>query len=130
MAQIMLREQPKAVVVRCDTNNEDPDNYRFEADVMRRLNTSVTIIKSDEFDSVREVWAKERYMNGIHGASCTRAMKVRPRLSFQHPTDIHAFGYTDDKSDKERFERLQANYPELVVRAPLIGYSDYHVETP
>lgn len=120
MAQLMLREQPQAVVVRCDTNNEDPDNYRFEADVMRRLNTSVTIIKSDEFDSVREVWAKERYMNGIHGASCTRAMKVRPRLSFQHPTDIHAFGYTDDKSDKERFERLQANYPELVVRAPLI----------
>jgi hypothetical protein len=40
MAQLMLREEPEAIVVRCETGNEDPDNYRFEADVMRRLNTS------------------------------------------------------------------------------------------
>lgn len=120
MAQLMLREDPEAIVVRCDTNNEDPDNYRFEADVMRHLNTSVTIIKSDEFDSVPDCWSKERYMNGIHGASCTRAMKVRPRLAFQRPDDRHAFGYTSDDADIKRFQRLHANYPELEVRAPLI----------
>jgi hypothetical protein len=120
MAQLMLREQPEAIVVRCETGNEDPDNYRFEGDVMRRLNTSVTLLKSDEFENVRDVWRRERYMAGINGASCTRAMKVEPRLAFQHPTDKHAFGYTNDKADIERFERLQANYPELDVRAPLI----------
>jgi hypothetical protein len=59
-------------------------------------------------------------MAGINGASCTRAMKVEPRLAFQHPTDRHAFGYTNDKGDIDRFERLKANYPELDVRAPLI----------
>jgi hypothetical protein len=101
MAQVMLREEPEAIVVRCETGNEDPDNYRFEADVLRRLNTSVTLLKSDEFENVRDVWRRERYMAGINGASCTRAMKVEPRLAFQHPTDRHAFGYTTDKADKE-----------------------------
>jgi hypothetical protein len=121
MTQLMLREDREtAIVVRCETGNEDPDNYRFEADVMRHLNTSITVLKSDEFDNVRDVWKRERYMAGINGASCTRAMKVEPRLAFQHPTDRHAFGYTADKADKERFKRLQENYPELVVRAPLI----------
>jgi hypothetical protein len=120
MAQLMLREHPDAVVVRCETGNEDPDNYRFEADVMRRLNASVTILRSDEFVDVRDVWASDRYMTGIHGASCTRAMKVIPRLAFQRPDDKHAFGYTADKGDVDRFERLKANYPELDVRAPLI----------
>jgi hypothetical protein len=31
--------------------NEDPDNYRFEADVMKYLNTDpITLLKSDEFE--------------------------------------------------------------------------------
>lgn len=29
VAQLMLREDPEAILVRCDTNNEDPDNYRY-----------------------------------------------------------------------------------------------------
>lgn len=120
MAHLALREEPEALIVRCETANEDPDNYRFEADVMRYLNRSFTLLKSDEFESVRDVWKNERYMAGVNGASCTRAMKVEPRLAFQRPTDRHFFGYTDDKVDVERFGRLKANYPELVVRAHLI----------
>lgn len=120
MTDLMLREVPDALIVRCETNNEDKDNYRFEADVMQRLGRSVTLLKSDEFDSVPDVWRKERYMAGIHGASCTRAMKIEPRLAFQRPTDHHVFGYTSDKNDVARFERLKENYPELKVRAPLI----------
>lgn len=120
MAWLVLREEPDSLIVRCETANEDPDNYRFEADVMKHLNRSITLLKSDEFESVRDVWRRERYMAGINGASCTRAMKVEPRLAFQRPTDRHAFGYTNDRVDIDRFERLKANYPELEVRAILI----------
>lgn len=119
-ARLILREVPDALIVRCETNNEDPDNYRFEADVMRWLNASVTLLKSDRFDSVPEVWRRERYMAGINGASCTRAMKVEPRLAFQRPDDVHVFGYTADRGDVERFDRLRETYFELTVRAPLI----------
>lgn len=119
-AHFYLREEPEALIVRCETNNEDPDNYRFEVDVMRHLNRAVTLLQSEKFSSVPDVWKKERYMAGLHGASCTRAMKVVPRLVFQLPTDIHVFGYTADKRDFDRFERLKENYPELILRAPLI----------
>lgn len=119
-ARLALREEPEALIVRCETGNEDPDNYRFEADVMRRLNASVTVLKSDKYADVPEVWRARQYMAGINGAPCTVEMKIAPRLAFQRPTDVHVFGYTADSGDIERFARLKANYPELTVRAPLI----------
>lgn len=120
MARLMLRNEPEAMIVRCETNNEDPDNYRFEADVMRWLNRSVTILQSDKYESVWDVWQKRRYMAGVSGAVCTTEMKVAPRLAFQMPDDQHVFGYTADREDVERFNRLRDTYFELEVRAPLI----------
>lgn len=119
-AHLTLRENPEAILVRCETSNEDEDNYRFERDVERRLNRGIEIIKSDTYASVPDVWERRRYMAGFDGASCTTHMKVEPRLDFQMPTDKHVFGYTADKADKARFDRLKANYPELTVNAPLI----------
>lgn len=119
-ARIMLRENPQALIVRCETNNEDPDNYRFEADVMRHLNRTPVILKSDKYESVWDVWQKRRFMCGIDGAPCTTHMKVNPRLAFQRPDDVHVFGYTADGDDIRRFEKLRHTYFELDVRAPLI----------
>lgn len=119
-ARLALQDVPEALIVRCETNNEDPDNYRFEADAMRRLNRSVKLLRSETFDDVWDVWKKRRYMAGINGAPCTSEMKVAPRLAFQRPTDVHVFGYTADREDVDRFARLRENYFELTVRAPLI----------
>lgn len=119
-ARLILRETPDAIIARCETNNEDPDNYRFEADVMRWLNASVTILQAETDNSVWDVWQRRRYIAGINGAQCTTLMKVAPRLAFQRPDDVHVFGYTADRGDVERFERLGETYFELTVRAPLI----------
>jgi hypothetical protein len=118
--QLTLQEIPDAIVARCETHNEDPDNYRFEADVMRHLGCSLTLLESDEFESVWDVWQRRRYMAGVDGAPCTTHMKIGPRLAFQQPTDAHFFGYTADAEDVARFDRLRKNYPELACRAPLI----------
>jgi hypothetical protein len=120
MAQLMLWRNPAAIIVRCETSNEDPDNYRFEADIMRLLNRTMTLLKSDEYENVWDVWQKRRYMSGVDGAPCTAEMKIKPRLEFQRPDDTHVFGYTADAEDVGRFKRLKANYPELTVRVPLI----------
>ncbi len=117
---VVARLSPEAILARCETGNEDPDNYRFEADVMRYLGREVVILKSEKYDTVWDVWKHRRYMAGIDGAPCTVEMKIIPRLAFQLPTDIHLFGYTADGVDVDRFERLKHNYPELTVRAPLI----------
>lgn len=119
-ARMTLRENPDAIVARCETANEDPDNYRFEADVMRWLGVSPTILKSEKYADVFDVWKRRRYMAGINGASCTTEMKVIPRLEFQRPDDIHIFGYTSDKKDISRFKTLKETYFEMTVRAPLI----------
>lgn len=118
--KMLLRECPDAIIARCETNNEDDDNYRFEVDVSRWLGRAITVLKSEDYDSVPDVWEKRRYMAGVEGALCTIEMKVIPRLVFQLPDDIHIFGYTADRRDIQRFNTLRSTYPELTVRAPLI----------
>lgn len=119
-AKLALMVDPGALVVRCETSNEDPDNYRFEKDVEDWLGVPVTILKNERYASVPAVWRTERYMAGIEGARCTVEMKLSPRLAFQRPDDRHVFGYTADRADVSRFKRLQDNFPELKVIAPLI----------
>jgi len=119
-AQMTLKENKDAIIARCETGNEDPDNYRFESDAMRHLGAVVTLLKSTEYKDVWDVWKKRRFMAGPHGAPCTSAMKIAPRIEFQRPSDVHVFGYTADIGDVKRFERLKDNFFELKVRAPLI----------
>lgn len=119
-AKIALREFPDALIVRCETFNEDEDNHRFEADVMERLDKPITLLRSDEYKDVWDVWTRRRFMAGPHGAPCTGEMKIAPRVAFQRPTDLHIFGYTADAEDVARFKRLRANFFELNCRAPLI----------
>lgn len=119
-ARIALRDHPEALIVRCETNNEDEDNHRFEQDALRLLNRPITILKSDEYESVPDVWDRRKFIAGRHGAPCTGEMKVAPRVAFQQPYDTHVFGYTADAPDVERFNRLRETFFELNVSTPLI----------
>lgn len=118
--KFLLREEPEALIVHCDTGTEDEDNARFRADCTRWFNREILILKNPEFEDNYAVWEKRRYMSGIGGAPCTMEQKVLPRIEFQRPDDIHVFGYTWDWRDRERFEAFKTNYPDLTVRAPLI----------
>lgn len=119
-AKLALRSWPDAILCRCETGNEDEDNYRFERDVTRRLNREITLLQSSEYQDVWDVWTRRKYMAGPHGAPCIGEMKIAPRLEFQSPTDRHVFGYTADAEDVKRFKNLRANFFELDVHAPLI----------
>jgi 3'-phosphoadenosine 5'-phosphosulfate sulfotransferase (PAPS reductase)/FAD synthetase len=119
-AHLTLRGTPDAVLAYCETGGEHEDNERFLQDCVRWLNTSVIRLKSAKFVDTWDVWTRERYLAGINGAPCTRALKFRPRLEWQLPDDIHVFGYTADKMDAKRADTLRENYPELDVRTPLI----------
>ena len=119
-AVIALREFPDALIVRCETGNEDEDNYRFERDAERLLGRKVTILHSDEYTDVRDVWTRRKFMSGPKGAPCTAEMKVAPRVAFQRPYDLHIFGYTADAADVKRFTRIKETFFELRSRAPLI----------
>lgn len=118
--KFLLQEEPRALIVNCDTGTEDEDNHRFRADCEQWFDREIIILKNYNFEDNYAVWEKRSYMAGIGGAPCTMEQKVAPRLAFQLPDDIHVFGYTWDKLDIKRFEAFKANYPDLSVRAPLI----------
>ena len=109
-----------AVPAYCETGAEHPDNERFLRACEQWFGRSITRLKSAEYADTWDVWEKTRWLAGINGARCTTELKVGPRLAFQRPTDIHVFGYTADKPDVSRAERLRANYPEMTILTPLI----------
>jgi 3'-phosphoadenosine 5'-phosphosulfate sulfotransferase (PAPS reductase)/FAD synthetase len=107
-------------VVYCQTGAEHPDNKRFLQQCEKWFGKKIIEIKSDEYSDTWDVWEKTRWLAGINGARCTTELKVAPRLSYQKATDWHVFGYTNDRSDASRADRLRENYPELHVITPLI----------
>ncbi len=119
-AALTLRTNPDAILAYCETGAEHPDNARFMADVEKWLGVKVERLRSDEYASTWDVWEKTRWLAGIQGARCTVELKVGPRLAWQRPTDRHVFGYTADRPDADRADRLHANYPELTIVTPLI----------
>lgn len=110
----------KSEPVYCCTGSEHPDNERFLADCERWFQTKVTRIWNKKYDDTWDVWGSRQYLAGIDGAPCTVELKVKPRLEFQRPDDVHVFGYTCDGPDADRAARLRANYPELNIKTPLI----------
>lgn len=100
-------------VAYCDLlADEHPDNARFMRDVEEWIGKKVTVVRSDRFDSVDDVFTQTRYMSGIGGARCTVEMKKVPRFKFQQADDIHVFGFTAD--ERARIERFDATNPELL----------------
>lgn len=107
----------QAIPVYCETGSEHPDNERFLSDCENWFGRPITRLRGDYTDTW-DVWAKRKYLAGIDGAPCTVELKIKPRLTFQRPDDIHVFGYTTDEI--ERAKRLRENYPELTISTPLI----------
>lgn len=118
-AVAMLLEKPD-VIAYCETNSEHEDNKRFMADLLPHLNTDITFLQSEKYHDTWDVWTARRYLSGIEGAPCTGELKVKPRLKFQQPGDIHIFGYTADSDDIRRAESLRENWPDLKIKTPLI----------
>lgn len=111
---------PDAVPVYCDTGAEHPDNDRFLRDCEQWFGREVIRIRSDVYRDTWHVFEATRFLSGIDGARCTTELKVKPRLAFQRPHDVHVFGYTADARDCKRADRMRENFPELSLSFPLI----------
>jgi len=118
--KLTLTDAPVAEVVYCETGGEHSDNERFLADCEIWFGKSITRLRSNKYASTWEVWESRSYLAGISGAPCTSELKVAPRLAWQRPDDVHVFGYTADKPDIIRADRLRLNYPDMQIRTPLI----------
>lgn len=99
-------------IVYCNTlASEDADNARFLRDVSGWAGREIKVISSTKYTDIDDVFERERFMSGPHGARCTVEMKKAPRFAYQHPDDLHIFGYTAD--EPKRFNDFAQRNPEL-----------------
>lgn len=103
----------------CDTlAYEHPDNRRFLADVERWIGVPITVLRSDTYTDIYDVFRKTRWLVGPGGARCTTELKKNVRTAYQRPDDVHVFGLTvDEYARADRF--LRTNH-DLTIELPLI----------
>lgn len=95
-------------VVNNPVAEEDPDNLRFAGDVAAWLGVDIERAINPKWPtcSCEDVWEKERFMAGVAGAPCTRALKKRARQHWEkdNTADFHVLGFTaEEKSRHNRF---------------------------
>lgn len=107
-------------IVRCGVPEEHSDNDRFMVDCSKWFGEPIIVVRSREFVSCEDVWAKSRYMSGVGGAVCTVEMKKAVRWDFEREwgPDLQAFGYTAD--EVKRADRFRKKNPDVRLVTPLI----------
>ena len=107
------------VVAYCDTGSEHPDNKRFIKDCEKWFELPITILKSEKFDTIYDVWDSTGWIAGIQGARCSLVLKKLVRGEFEDlETDVQIFGF--DAAEEKRAEKFKSNNPEVTVEFPLI----------
>lgn len=122
MARIVLQDDPDAQPVHCDLGaSVHPDSHRFVNDLEKWYGKEIVRLKSERYDTIDDVFEARRYLSGMNGAPCTGEMKFAPRMDYQLPSDTHFWGYTADKLDARRFDRMVEAHPLLKQQSPLIA---------
>lgn len=130
MAYLVLAVYPDAIPMHCDLGESvHEDSRRFIDDLEEWYGREIIRIRSAEYATIDDVFEKRKYLSGIEGAPCTGEMKFVPRLNFQVPSDIHYWGYTADKLDAKRFERMREDFPLLRQHSPLVDIGMKKKET-
>lgn len=107
------------VIAYCDTGSEPEDNARFLKDCQQWFGQEITILKSEKYSDIWDVFNKTGYLVGNGGARCTAELKKSVRYKFEKvDTDIQVFGF--DADELERVNKWQKNNFECCIHAPLI----------
>jgi len=106
------------VVAYCDTGSEHPSNAQFLKDVEVWIDHPITILRSEKYTDIWDVFERTGWLVGPAGARCTTELKKAVRQKFEDFDDIQVFGY--DPSEVPRIKKFMANNPEVKIWCPLI----------
>lgn len=98
---------------------EHPDNRRFLEDCETWFGVAIVRLTDEKYGgSARDVFRRKRYMKGLQGAPCSRALKRDVLDRFMLPSDVRVLGYTYEERD--RLDRwIDANSDKKIL-TPLI----------
>lgn len=107
-----------------DTKNEDDDTYRFKLDCEKWFNKEIETITGigDKYQSIEEVWFKNKSLNVASGAVCSSELKRRVRENWQKQNEYshQAFGFELD--EVKRAKSMSMNNPKVKAIYPLLMF--------
>lgn len=92
----------KVEVVYMDTGSEHPDSKRFMKDCEEWFDKRITVLKSDKYEDIWDVFEKTRFLVSPKGARCTTELKKVVGRAFGRIDDIDIYGYTLEEFTKKR----------------------------
>lgn len=100
-AKLTVARDPSAQVVNAFIAEEHEDNRRFLADVERWIGRTIVVLRDERYGaSAYEVFRRNRYTRGQHGAPCSRALKRQVLDRWSEPGDIPVIGFTAEEQDR------------------------------
>ena len=103
-------------IIYTHVENQHSDSLRFLHDCEKLLNRKITILKSDNYSDIYDVFLRQGFINSPHGAPCTALLKkaVRKKWETLHNcydgNTTYVWGF--DCTERNRADRL-VNYMQL-----------------
>lgn len=112
---------PPVVIMNNYIQEEHPDNQRFLLECQKWFEHEIIVVKDTQYNSsIYEVFERNRFISGRHGAPCTRILKREIRREWMQDGDVIVAGFTYD--ERGRYDRFSESNPDHPVYAPLIDY--------
>jgi hypothetical protein len=109
-------------IINAFIKEEHPDNRRFLTDCEKWFDRPITVLQDEKYGaSAFEVFRKKRYMKGLRGAPCSKALKREVLDAYKQPDDVMVLGYTIE--EQHRLDQFIDANNDMHVIAPLIERS-------
>jgi len=95
-------------VVYCDTGGEHKSNKIFLREVEKWVGCKVKRLRNKRYRDHFDVYRKEGYIIGPHGAKCTQVLKRRLRQAYEDvESDIQVFGFSVEEIERAENFRMR-----------------------
>lgn len=108
-------------IIMIDTQNEDPDTYRFLMDCENWYGVSIETIRNERYKNIQEVWYKHQSLNVATGAICSSELKRKAREDWQKENDYKAQAFGFDIDETKRALSMKLNNPKVKPIFPLLN---------
>jgi hypothetical protein len=105
-------------IIYTHVDDQHPDTIRFIHDCEQWFEKPIEILQSP-YKSVNNALRTSVYVNGVHGAPCTRILKRRVRQEWEEGKQGLTYVWGMDVTEKARIDRLNQAMPNQVHVFPL-----------